>query len=241
METRIKERLVGAIALVVIVVVVVPELLTGPRATTPVAGAPAAQTPVRTVRIDLATGERGAIARAPAESLGAAAGPPASAAEPPGGVRPEPVTTPTGPPTATPMPASSPPPTTGAASRQSAARGRAAAVVPTAPAPAKAPAAEASAAPPAVAPKRAATPARAGDGAEGWVVQLGSFASQENAERLATGLRAKGFRAFVSEFRGSARVLYRVRVGPEQDRARADAIAARLAHEGHRGTVAPQP
>jgi dihydrofolate synthase/folylpolyglutamate synthase len=31
METRIKERLVGAIALVAIVVVVVPELLTGPR------------------------------------------------------------------------------------------------------------------------------------------------------------------------------------------------------------------
>ena len=78
-------------------------------------------------------------------------------------------------------------------------------------------------------------------GAEGWVVQLGSFASKDNAESLAKGLRAKGYRAFVSEFRGSGRILYRVRVGPEQDRARAEAIAARLASEGHRGSVAPQP
>ena len=118
-------------------------------------------------------------------------------------------------------------------------------MVPPAPAsaPAQAPAGDAgaTAAPPAVATKRAAAPGHMGDGAEGWVVQLGSFASQENAERLAAGLRAKGYRAFVSELRGRARVLYRVRVGPEQDRARADALAARLAHEGHRGTVAPQP
>jgi DedD protein len=78
-------------------------------------------------------------------------------------------------------------------------------------------------------------------GADGWVVQLGSFASRDNADALAKGLRAKGYRAFVSEFRGSGRVLYRVRVGPEQDRARAESIAARLASEGHRGSIAPQP
>jgi DedD protein len=78
-------------------------------------------------------------------------------------------------------------------------------------------------------------------GAEGWVVQLGSFASRDHAESIAKSLHAKGYRAFVSEFRGSGRVLYRVRVGPEQDRARADAIAARLAHEGQRGSVMPQP
>jgi cell division septation protein DedD len=72
-------------------------------------------------------------------------------------------------------------------------------------------------------------------------VQLGSFASRENAESLAKGLRARGYRAFVAEFRGSGRVLYRVRVGPEQDHARAEALAARLAREGHKGTIAPEP
>ncbi|MBS0396455.1 MAG: SPOR domain-containing protein, partial [Proteobacteria bacterium] len=93
------------------------------------------------------------------------------------------------------------------------------------------------AAPAAAAPR----PAPPSAGAEGWAVQLGSFTSRENAEGLAKGLRAKGYRAFVSEFRGSGRVLYRVRVGPEQDRARAEAVAARLAHDGHHGTVVPQP
>ncbi len=73
----------------------------------------------------------------------------------------------------------------------------------------------------------------------GWVVQLGSFAAKENAEKLAHDLKAKKFKAFVSEFRGSGKVLWRVRVGPEQDRARVDRIAERLAAEGHRGTVAP--
>lgn len=72
-------------------------------------------------------------------------------------------------------------------------------------------------------------------------MQLGSFASRPNAEKLAGELRGDGYTAFVSEFRGSGRVLYRVRVGPEQDRARADALAARLAREGRKGTVAPHP
>jgi DedD protein len=72
-------------------------------------------------------------------------------------------------------------------------------------------------------------------------VQLGSFASRPNAEKLADELKRGGYSAFVSEFRGSGKVLYRVRVGPEQDRARADALAQRLARDGRKGTVAPHP
>ena len=77
------------------------------------------------------------------------------------------------------------------------------------------------------------------DSTAGWVVQLGSFAAKENAEKLARDLKAKKFRAFVSEFRGSGKVHWRVRVGPEQDRSRIDRIAERLQAEGHKGTVAP--
>jgi DedD protein len=72
-------------------------------------------------------------------------------------------------------------------------------------------------------------------------VQLGSFASRPNAEKLAAELRARGYSAFVSEYRGSGRVLFRVRVGPEQDRARAEAVASRLAREGRKGSVTPHP
>jgi DedD protein len=91
---------------------------------------------------------------------------------------------------------------------------------------------------PAPTPK-AAPKASPVDSTGGWVVQLGSFAAKENAEKLARDLKAKKFKAFVSEFRGSGKVLWRVRVGPEQDRSRIDRIAERLQAEGHKGTVAP--
>ena len=92
------------------------------------------------------------------------------------------------------------------------------------------------AATPAPKPAPAASPV---DASSGWVVQLGSFASRENAEKLARELKAKKFKAFVSEFRGGGKTLWRVRVGPEQDRARIDRIAERLQGEGHKGNVAP--
>jgi DedD protein len=54
-------------------------------------------------------------------------------------------------------------------------------------------------------------------------------------------LRGRGYPAFIVEYRADGRVLHRVRVGPEQDRARADALAARLAKDGYPGTVARHP
>jgi cell division septation protein DedD len=72
-------------------------------------------------------------------------------------------------------------------------------------------------------------------------VQLGAFAGRETAAQLVAALRAKGFAAFVLEYRRDGKVLYRVRVGPEQDRQRAVAIAERLTRDGYRATVAPHP
>jgi len=58
-EAHLKERLVGAIVLVAIVVVVVPELLTGPRGSAPPDGAArGSSAPVGEVTIDLAGGPR---------------------------------------------------------------------------------------------------------------------------------------------------------------------------------------
>ncbi len=75
---------------------------------------------------------------------------------------------------------------------------------------------------------------------KGWAVQLGVFASRENAERLAKQVKGKGYPVVVHEISGSKR-LFRVRVGPEPDRAAAVALGAKLRAAGHAGTVVPYP
>jgi DedD protein len=78
---------------------------------------------------------------------------------------------------------------------------------------------------------------------KGWAWQVGSFASRENAEKLTRQLKGKGFAASVSETaaRGGKR-LWRVRVGPEADRAAAVALGARLRSAGQPGgAVVPYP
>lgn len=74
-----------------------------------------------------------------------------------------------------------------------------------------------------------------------WAVQLGSFSSQENAERLAADLRKQGFAAFLSDVTTANGRLHRVRVGPQKDRPSAEAMAERLDRAGHGGQVVPHP
>ena len=59
---------------------------------------------------------------------------------------------------------------------------------------------------------------------EGWVVQLGSFSSERNAEELREQLLKKGYRAFVDHLKQGRQAVYRVRIGPEQQRAAAETI-----------------
>jgi DedD protein len=75
----------------------------------------------------------------------------------------------------------------------------------------------------------------------GWTVQLGTFASRANAERLVRELKGQGFAAFSSESGSSGRELYRVRVGPAADRAAAEALGAKLRAAGHTGTLTQRP
>jgi DedD protein len=74
-----------------------------------------------------------------------------------------------------------------------------------------------------------------------WAVQLGSFSSQENAEKLAADLRKQGFAAFLSQLSTDSGQLHRVRIGPQKDREAAEAMAARLQRAGHTGKVLPHP
>jgi len=203
----VKERLTGAIILVALIVLLVPELLHGPiRPASRVRG-PAAVTeepPLRAYTINLADETHGAsVALQPEGPM-----PVAAAVEPPAST----------PPTAAP-PSASP------------AQSPVATVSPTQhPAPQAAAATLADTAP-------ASKPSTSSKG--GWVVQLGSFASAANAERLAQQVRKGGFPVGVSRA-ATGRRLYRVQVGPVHDHVSAEQMAGKLRTLGHSGSIVPK-
>ncbi|MCP5144657.1 MAG: SPOR domain-containing protein [Gammaproteobacteria bacterium] len=84
----------------------------------------------------------------------------------------------------------------------------------------------AAAPPAAVTAAPAAPPARSG--ANAWVVQLGVFASRENAQALRERAQKAGFNAFVEPVTNPQRTVYRVRIGPEVLRSNAQTIAQRV-------------
>ena len=94
------------------------------------------------------------------------------------------------------------------------------------PAPAAAPTTTRTAPPP-VKPQAPAPKGRS-DGMPSWVVQVASLGTAEGAAELEGKLRASGFSAFVEKAQVNGKLYYRVRVGPEVDRAGAERTAARL-------------
>ena len=78
--------------------------------------------------------------------------------------------------------------------------------------------------------------------ASAWVVQIGSFGNRDNAEKEVASLKTKGFPAFVRRFVTSEdKVLYRVRIGPEKDRTRAEKLSERLSKAGIKGQIVADP
>lgn len=65
-------------------------------------------------------------------------------------------------------------------------------------------------------------------GLTAWVVQLGSFSSEANANSLSEKARQAGFAAFVDPLKSEKGVAYRVRVGPELRRSDAATLRDRL-------------
>ncbi|OQX32022.1 MAG: hypothetical protein C3L25_14055 [Candidatus Sedimenticola endophacoides] len=63
-----------------------------------------------------------------------------------------------------------------------------------------------------------------------WVIQAGSFSSQENADTLMQELRAAGYPAFVDPAEIGGNTLHRVQIGPEASRGKAEEMLRRL-HE----------
>jgi len=92
------------------------------------------------------------------------------------------------------------------------------------------------------APKLADRPSAAISAATGrWWVQVGSFGSQDNAQRVAQQLRAGGFTIEISQSRLNGKDLYRVRAGPVADRVAASALQARLVAAGQKNSALVAP
>ena len=77
---------------------------------------------------------------------------------------------------------------------------------------------------------------------KGWVVQVGSFRQKGNAIALRDRLKIAGFSAFEERVNGRAAPIYRVKVGPEQNRERANVLKAKLlAKQKLKGIVMSHP
>jgi DedD protein len=245
LDSLVKERLTGAIILVVLIVLLVPELLSGPSRPAPVSQDP----PLRSYTIDLADENHGAtpspgtttnspaqanepaqpstIVEHPAQDASTVQQPPA--AGPPADASPQ----------ESPQPAQAAPP---AAPPKESTR-----PVPAAAAHQPRPPADKPSSGPrlAAAPKRPAPVAEKAGAAEkpapgGWVVQVGVFAKQANAERLVRDLQEQGFHTQISENTSGGRTLWWVRTGPVAERAAAEQLSARLRAAGHVGSIVPK-
>lgn len=62
------------------------------------------------------------------------------------------------------------------------------------------------------------------EGITAWVVQVGSFSDEKNANALADKLKKAGYTAFVEQSSSKKADIFRVRIGPELSREKADAM-----------------
>jgi len=238
MDRRVKERLIGASILVVLIVLVVPELLSGPKSAvpsaTPAAIFPAsAPEPTRNVTLDLATSKAPANSEVePAEAAKGGEAAPTPAPSTDGSSSPAAPTS-TAPASAAPSTAA---PSTAAPTSAAPTSTATSTAAPTSTAPASVPATAPAAA---TKPVETAAPSPISTRAA-WAVQLGSFASRTNADNLSRQLKGQGFSVYVLSGGSGAAVRYRVRVGPLADRDAAERTAAKLKSIGHASTlVAP--
>jgi DedD protein len=230
-EKHVRERLVGAAVLMAAAIILVPEMLSGPDRRADESGQrTAGETPLKTYTIDLnqppgaSTAAKAVDNRAPPPEEFAPEGASGDAEAPlsTNQAKPEEEATRT----QAPVAPSSPPPLA-ASAPTAAAEPR---IEPSRPAPATAQSRA-----PALAPASSAPTSGA------WAVQLGSFAKQATAERLANELRAEGHSAFVMPVRSGAATLYRVRVGPMPDRTAAETALRMLKTKASGAAVVAHP
>ncbi|MGX2040331.1 SPOR domain-containing protein [Methylocaldum sp. MU1018] len=91
-------------------------------------------------------------------------------------------------------------------------------------------------------PEPSASASAESDDLAAWVVQTGSFTAEGNARSLADKLRKSNFPAFVEVVTNAGTSVYRVQVGPELNRARAEQVQKQIENAvGIKGIVIPHP
>jgi len=213
-DRQLQERLTGAAILALLAAIFIPLILDEPVTELPPAEPPPPPPavdfdPVFQPAKDAAEEVAGEAGTAPLKGVVLDGLPEAPSAPPPADVK-----SPSPPPAA----ATEPPPT--AVKPSSPPPAAATEPPPTAVKP-SAPLSSAAAEPPPLAPAAAGEGAEAPDDGDAWVVQMGSFARQNNADALRDRLRKAGYRAFVSRHDGGGKAVYRVQVGPELSRRQA--------------------
>lgn len=208
MDESLKARLIGAVVLVLLAVLLIPELLSGRKAVeTPVEDGTGPRD-TRTFTIELGGSQRPTDARESPVPVAMPAPRPAAETVPAEPEQEEAVAASTSSPAAAGT-ASAP-----AASRENAATTADAAKPGEPPPP----------------PRAAEPPPAAGD--EAWFVQVGAFGTAEAASRLVRDLKGDGYPALVVPVTRGGRTLHRVRVGPASDKAGAEQLALRLKARG---------
>jgi DedD protein len=66
------------------------------------------------------------------------------------------------------------------------------------------------------------------EGITAWVVQVGSFSDEKNANRLSDTLKKAGYTAFVESSSSNNKDIYRVRVGPEISKEKAESLSEKI-------------
>lgn len=234
MERRVKERLIGATLLVALIVLIVPEMLSGPKppsAQPLTVGLPTSTAaPTRSVSVDLATSKATAEAAPPAGGASPDAVPDGPSSTPSGSAAGNDRTSESVPPDQS-VPASAGAPASAPTVTTLKAQEPAGSALET---PASGPKSAKGASRPNVPNESSAGQ----QGHRGWAVQLGSFASRANAEKLAHQLQARaGSSPYVSASGSGSSLRYRVRVGPLADRGAAERAAGKLRAAGHPATV----
>lgn len=69
------------------------------------------------------------------------------------------------------------------------------------------------------------------EGSDHWAVQMGSFSSKENANRLVEKLKSQKFPAYLEDVASNGKTVYRVRVGPFNSRSKTEEMKQKLDQE----------
>ena len=245
MERHAKERLVGAAVLIAAAVILIPEMLSGPkRPTTASTPARAGEAPMKTYTIDL---NHSPDAPAPAAAVEERAPPQETVSS-------ESETSATASPEQTETTESSPPSAAEEIAKRDESLDAPPAVAPKAipesapvkssppePVRAEAPKPVERPAPVVKSPPKVLAPAATAPTSRQWAVQLGSFRSKSGAEGLAKEWQERGQQALVMPVKSGSGTLYRVRLGPFAERSAAEDVLRKAGNKATGAAVVAHP